>query len=281
MKQYIHLCEQIINTGQWVKNKRTDKNCLTVINTDFTYYPDKFPILTTRKINWKPAIAEMLGYMRGYNNAKSFRSLGTKTWDANANKNKAWLKNPNRQGTDDLGRIYGVQGRRWISADGKVYDQLKKVINDLTVGIDDRSEIVTFYNPAELDKGCLVPCMHTYNFSLLGDGLYLTAYQRSADVPLGLAYNMMQVYFLLAIVAQITGKNAKTAYHKIANAHVYEDQLPSIKQQIKREPLSPPLEFAINPDIKTLKDLETWVTVDDFRVEGYAYHPPIKYTFSV
>ena len=123
--------------------------------------------------------------------------------------------------------------------------------------------------------------MYSHHFSLLGDTLYLNSTQRSCDVPLGLNFNMVQVYFLLAIVAQITGKKAGTAYHKIVNAHIYEDQLALMRDvQLKREPLAMP-KLIINPDIKSLKDLETWVTMDDFSVQGYEHHPGIKYPFSV
>lgn len=129
--------------------------------------------------------------------------------------------------------------------------------------------------------GCLRPCMYSHHFSLLDDTLYLNSTQRSCDVPLGLNFNMVQVYFLLAIVAQITGKKAGKAYHKIVNAHIYEDQLALMRDvQLKREPLNMP-KLIINPDIKSLKDLETWVTMDDFNIEGYEHHPAIKYPFSV
>ncbi|AEH33961.1 Thymidylate synthase [Vibrio anguillarum 775] len=129
--------------------------------------------------------------------------------------------------------------------------------------------------------GCLRPCMYSHHFSLLGDTLYLNSTQRSCDVPLGLNFNMVQVYVFLAIMAQITGKKAGVAYHKIVNAHIYEDQLALMKDvQLKREPL-PMAKFHINPKIKTLEDLETWVTLDDFWIEGYQCHDAIQYPFSV
>ena len=129
--------------------------------------------------------------------------------------------------------------------------------------------------------GCLRPCMYSHHFSLLDDTLYLNSTQRSCDVPLGLNFNMVQVYFLLAIMAQITGKKPGKAYHKIVNAHIYEDQLALMKNvQLKREPYDSP-KLIINPDIKTLEDLETWVTVDDFELKDYQCHEPISYPFSV
>jgi thymidylate synthase len=123
--------------------------------------------------------------------------------------------------------------------------------------------------------------MHTHTFSLLEDTLYLTSYQRSCDVPLGLNFNQIQVFTLLALMAQITGNKPGLAFHKIVNAHIYEDQVELMRDvQLKREPYpSPKLE--INPDIKSLKDLETWVTLDDFSITGYQHHDAIKYPFSV
>ncbi|MDU0112961.1 thymidylate synthase [Psychrosphaera aquimarina] len=283
MKQYLELCQRIVDEGTWIENKRTGKRCLTVINAELNYDvgANEFPMITTRKSYWKAAIAELLGYIRGYDNAADFRSIGCNTWNANANENDVWLNNPHRKGEDDMGRVYGVQGRRWAKPDGGFVDQLKKLVVDLSNGIDDRGEILSFYNPGEFHMGCLRPCMHTHTFSLLGDTLYLTSYQRSCDVPLGLNFNQVQVFVLLALVAQITGNKAGKAYHKIVNAHIYEDQLELMRDvQLKRDPFPSP-KLIINPKIKSLEDLETWVTMDDFEVEGYECHPPIAYPFSV
>lgn len=283
MKQYLKLCQRIVDEGQWVENKRTGTRCLTVINADLEYdvANNQFPMITTRKSYYKAAIAELLGYLRGYDSAEQFREIGCKTWDANANDNQAWLNNPNRKGEDDMGRVYGVQGRGWQRPDGSTLDQLAKVINNLKNGIDDRGEIITFYNPGEFELGCLRPCMHTHTFSLLGDTLYLTSYQRSCDVPLGLNFNQIQCFVLLALVAQITGHKPGKAYHKIANAHIYENQLKLMRDvQLKREPFESPT-LTINPNIKSLEDIETWVTRDDFEVTGYQCHDAIQYPFSV
>lgn len=283
MKQYLDLCRRIIDEGHWIENKRTGKRCLTVINADLTYNvaDNEFPLVTTRKSYWKSAIAELIGYIRGYSNAADFRKLGTRTWDANANENIAWLNNPYRKGDDDMGRVYGVQGRSWQKPDGGSVDQLKKIADNLSSGIDDRGEILSFYNPGEFHMGCLRPCMHTHTFSLLGDELYLTSYQRSCDVPLGQNFNQVQVFTLLKLMAQITGNKPGQAYHKIVNAHIYEDQLELMRDvQLKREPYPSP-SLHINPDIKSLKDVETWVTLDDFDVTGYECHEPIAYPFSV
>lgn len=283
MKEYLDLGRRVVNNGEWVYNERTGKRCLTVINADLEYDLSQglFPVLTSKKLHWKPAIAEMLGYLRGYNSAAQFRAIGANTWNANANDNQAWLANQFRKGEDDMGRAYGVQGRAWRNPEGKHIDQLAKVYNDLKLGVDDRREIVTFWNPGETDRMCLAACMHTHTFSILGGKLYLTSYQRSDDLPLGHGFNQVQVAWLLAIMAQITGLPAAKAFHKIVNAHIYEDQLETfVNEQLPREPLPLP-QLKINPDIKTLEDLETWVTVDDFELVGYTHHPAIKFPFSV
>jgi len=283
MRQYLDLCRRIIEQGEWVANARTGKRCLTLINADLEYdvAANEFPLITTRQSNWKAAIAELLGYLRGCDNAADFRALGTKTWDANANENPDWLANPARKGEDDMGRVYGVQGRAWRKPDGGSVDQLRGIVEHLSAGIDDRGEILTFHNPGESHLGCLRPCMYSHTFSLLGDKLYLTSHQRSCDVPLGLNFNQVQVFTLLALMARITGKQPARAWHKIVNAHIYEDQLEPLRDlQLKRPPHPPP-RLRINPAIKTLEDLETWVTPDDFSVEGYRHHPHIAYPFSV
>jgi len=123
--------------------------------------------------------------------------------------------------------------------------------------------------------------MHTHTFSLINEELFLTSYQRSCDVPLGLNFNQIQVFTLLALIAQITEKKPGKAYHKIVNAHIYEDQVALMRDiQLKRKPYSPP-KLLINPEIKSLRDLETWVSLEDFTVEGYHHHDAINYPFSV
>ncbi|MBF0265926.1 MAG: thymidylate synthase [Gammaproteobacteria bacterium] len=283
MKQYLDLCKRIVDEGAWVNNKRTGKRCLTIINADLTYNVgnNEFPLVTTRKSFYKAAIAEMIGYLRGYDNAEDFRKIGTKTWDANANENIDWLNNPVRKGQDDCGFIYGKVARNFPKPDGGSIDLLHQIVDDLSKGIDNRGEILTFYHPGAFHLACLRPCMYSHHFSLLDGTLYLNSTQRSCDVPLGLNFNMVQVYVLLALMAQITANKPGQAYHKIVNAHIYEDQLDLMKDvQLKRKPLPAP-QLNINPDIKSLKDLETWVTMEDFEVTGYEHHEAIQYPFSV
>ncbi|KZN53299.1 thymidylate synthase [Pseudoalteromonas luteoviolacea] len=283
MSQYLDLCQRIVDEGKWVENKRTGKRCLTIINADLTYHVDKneFPLDTTRKSFWKAAIAELLGYLRGYDSAAQFREIGCNTWNANANENQDWLNNPNRKGEDDMGFVYGAVARNFPKPDGGSVDLIKQVINDLSKGIDNRGEIITFYHPGSFHLGCLRPCMFQHQFSILDGVLYLNSYQRSQDVPLGGNFNAIQVFTLLKLVAQITGLEAGKAFHKIVNAHIYEDQLELMRDvQLKRTPFESP-QLHINPEIKTFEDLETWVTLGDFEVTNYQHHEAIQYPFSV
>lgn len=284
MDQYIEVGKRILSEGQWVTNPRTGVRCLTIIDADFTFNvgANEFPLITTRKAFAKQAIMEMIGYLRGYDSAAQFRAIGVNTWNANANENLAWLDNPYRKGEDDMGRVYGVQGRQWTNSDGLMIDQLAKIYRNLKKDIDDRGEILTFWNPGEFSKGCLRPCMHTHQFSILGDTLYLNSFQRSNDFLLGQVFNMVQCYTLLALMAQITGLKPGIARQKIINLHIYEDQYNVLMEhkQFDREPFAPPT-LEINPNIRTLDDVLTWVSKDDFTVRGYEHHPAIAYPFTV
>lgn len=283
---YQKLMQTIIDKGVWVDNERTGKRCLTIINYDMEYDCSEgvLPLDTTRKSYWKAAVAEIIGYLRGYDNAEDFRKLGTPTWDMNAN-SEAWQSSMYCKGTDDMGKVYGAVARNWpvetpnINIAGSL-DTIRMVIDDLSNGIDNRGEIITFWNPGAFHLGCLRPCMHSHHFSILDGTLYLNSTQRSCDVPLGLNFNQVQCAALLMLVAQITGLKAGTVYHKIVNAHIYEDQLEGVYEQLERKPYhSPTLE--LHPSIRSLKDIEDWVNPDSFKVHNYQHHLPINYPFSV
>ena len=314
--QYLQLCQRLIDEGVWVKNKRTGKECLTVIGETFYYdcRNNAFPIVTTRKSFWKAAVAEVLGYLIGLDDAAEFARIGSPTWFANANENKSWLNNVHRKGENDIGRAYGVQGNSWrVAPTQKEYDllkeyfdnndkdkfyelhskletntlnQLEKVVKNLKDGVDDRGETITFWNPSEFDQACLRPCMHTHTFSILGDQLYLNSSQRSIDTPLGLNFNVLQVNFLLYLMAHMTGLKPAIAKHDLINCHIYEDQYDLMKDvQMKREPFGVPT-FHFKKEIKSLKELEIILQSPDFKIDdyfevrGYEHHAPIKYPFS-
>jgi len=278
MKEYLRVLENASNGTS--KINRTGINHIGYFGDMMTFdLSDGFPAVTTKKLAFKTVVAEMLGFLRGYDNAKDFRDLGCNVWNANANDNESWLNNNNRVCHDDLGRIYGVQARDWRSADGSV-DQLQKVVNDLSNGVDDRREIVTHWNPGELNEMALPPCHMFYQFGLDNGVLNMNMYQRSADVPLGIPFNIAGYAWLLSVIAKITGNKVGTFKHMLGDVHVYENQLELVKEQLKRAPLKLP-ELLINEDIKTLNDLETWVTPDDFSLKNYEHHEHIKYPFAV
>ena len=301
MKQYIDLMQRIIDRGEWVKNDRTNTRCLTVIGHQLTYDvgEGEFPLITTRKCFWKSAIAEMIGYIRGYNSAADFRELGTKTWDSNANENQAWLNNPCRIGNDDMGLVYGAVGNAWCV--NETHEQIlkrqikgdysqegllsfKDIVKRIQARKDDRGLIWSFWNPSLFDLGCLRPCMYEHQFSILGDKLYLNSTQRSCDVPLGLTFNMVQCYFLLYLVAKLTGLTPAIATHNIVNAHIYENQLNLAKEQVSRIPYSPPqfkLKDGIELTLDYVLDKNNGLTPNDFEVIGYEHHTAISYPFTV
>lgn len=282
-QQYLDGLSRIYNYGHDIPNARTGIVCRTVINVDLEYdaSTNKAPIVTTRKAPPKMAIAELLGYIRGVTSAAQMRELGTKSWDANANENSSWLKNPNRKGEDDLGLIYGAVAKNWPVHGNPVSttDLFHKVYNNLKNRIDDRGEIITFWHPGMFHLGCLRPCMYEHQFSLIGDDLYLNSTQRSSDWALGTVANMLQVWLLLRLMAQITGKNPKYAYHRNINSHLYGNQLEFVPEQLSRKMLAEPT-IDINPDIKTLEDLEK-ATLDDFKINYTEFHQLIKYPFAV
>ncbi|RMG34114.1 MAG: thymidylate synthase [Methanobacteriota archaeon] len=280
---YLALAQRIVDEGEWIENKRTGKRCKTVIGHRYVIdcSTDFAPVVTTRKMGIRTGTAEIIGYLRGVSNAREFDRIGTKSWYANANMTKAWLANPNRKGEDDCGRIYGVQGRDWRRPDGTSFDQLAKIVNDLSNGIDDRGEILMFYNPGEINLGCLRPCMYEHVFSLVGDKLYLHSTQRSYDWAIGGAVNTYQVWLLLKLMARITGKKPAVAVHTIINCHIYEDQFDDVLTQLERKnDVYPEPRVLIDERIQSLHDIDSWVTADHFRMEGYQSHPAIKYKFS-
>lgn len=281
-KQYSDLCQRIVDEGHWIENKRTGKSCKTVINADFEYdcTNNKIEIVTTRQSYSRMAIAEFTGYLRGLNSAADFRALGCTTWDGNANETPAWLANPYRKGQDDIGRAYGPQLRDWHGAEDSI-DQLMDVYNDLRQGIDNRGEILTFWNPGEHGLGALRPCMFLHMFSIVDGTLYLNSVQRSVDVPLGLNFNMVQVQWFLIAMAHICGLKPGKAFHKLINCHVYDDQYNTmIEQELPRQPIECDSRLIL-PEGLTMESLLTTVRPEDFKVDGYKYHPAIKYPMSV
>ena len=275
--QYLNLIKTIIEQN----NVRTGKNCYFYHGDmmKFDLSDGTFPLLTTKKMAYKSMVGELIGFIRGVDNAKDFRDLKCNFWNANANETVDWLNNPNRKGEDDLGRIYGVQARDWQQPNGDSVDQLKMAIDKLSQGIDDRRLIVSHRNPGEIALQALPPCHMFYQFGIRNGHLDLCMYQRSCDVPLGVPMNIASYALMLLLVARITNLKSEEFTHFLWNIHIYEDQYDDVFQQLERKPYDPP-KMIIDPNIKTLEDIETWVTPDHFKVVDYKYHEPIKYAFS-
>jgi thymidylate synthase len=278
--QYKTLGKNLLQKGVKIKNPRTGVNCITGRTAIFEYdlQKDFYPIITLRKSPYKMPIAELVGYWQGLTNANDFAKLGAKTWFANSNKNVSWLNNPNRKGENDMGYVYGAVGHNF----GGI-NQFKKVYDNLSNGIDDRGEIITYWKPDEFPKGCLRPCMHTFKFNLIGDILDVTINQRSCDVPLGLVANVQQAYMTLLLMARITGNKAGKVTHIIDNPHIYENQIDTFVELIERSALecSPSLE--IN-GIHSWNDIMSIKTIDDisehFVLSGYESQGPLEFEFT-
>lgn len=287
-KEYNRICSNILDSGTWKLNERTGINCLFYHGDmmKFDLSDGTFPLLTTKQIYTRQMVAELLGFIRGFDNAAMFRSTGCNFWNVNANESKHWLENKNRKGQDDLGRIYGVQARDWkyypiggVFGDVSTIDQLKNAVDKLSKGIDDRRLIVNHWNPGELDKMALPPCHLLYQFGIRDNYLDLSMIQRSCDAPLGVPMNIASYALLLVLIAQITNLKPGIFTHFMHNIHIYENQIIGIKEQLLRFPYDPPTVW-INPAIRTLEDLETWVHTEDVRFENYNHHPAIDFPFA-
>ena len=281
MKQYLDLLEKAM--GGVRKTNRTGVDHIGYTGDMMQFdLANGFPAVTTKRLAFKSVVGEMLSFLRGYDNVKDFNKLGCKVWDENAEKDY-WTSNPNCKGDGDLGRIYGKQAREWVGYGGFgssfLVDQLKMVYDDLLQGIDNRREIVIHWNPGELSLMALPPCHLLYQFGIQGDKLNLSMYQRSCDVPLGIPFNIAGYAWLLSVMAHITGHKVGTFTHFMHDIHIYENQIEFAQKQIVRAPMKLPT-LHINPSIKTLEDLETWVTPDDFSLLNYEHHPHIAYPFT-
>lgn len=276
MHNYLTLVEKCLYNGTWKEN-RTGIRTLGYIG-DYCRYDlsEGFPAVTTKKLAFKSVVGEMLGFLRGYDNAKKFRELGCQVWNANANENEEWVNNPWRQGEDDLGRIYGVQARDWHFE----HDQLKTVYEQLKTGEDNRRMIVSHWNPSDFHRMALPPCHVMYQFSIDDGKLHLSMYQRSCDLPLGVPFNVAGYSWLLSVMAHILKMPVGCFHHFMADIHIYENQVELAKEQITRVPFDLP-KLEIHENVQSFEDLETWVTPREFKLVDYEHHPHISYLFAV
>lgn len=280
-QQYLAILMNCYINGTNIVNERTGSICRTILNQRIQFDGNEFPLLTTRKMYWKQAIGEMVGYIRGYTRTAQFHRLGVHTWDANA-QNPAWLEQKLRneqQGAldiGDLGVIYGSSAK----LTGYPYD---KLIEDIKDKPNDRGHIWNFWNQEYFHIGCLRPCMYSHQFNVLDGTLHLTSTQRSCDWVLGGAFNLVQCWFLLNITAKLTGLKVGTVTWNIANVHIYENQLPFVPEQISRQPKQvPSLKIKDSLDFDVLNEYLNKDNFDEyFELQNYDSHPAIKYPFTV
>lgn len=280
--RYHEIGNQIINDGVWVVDHRTGVKCKKIAGVSIEIDAGdgaQFPVITTRKSPIKMPLGELIGYWIGLDNAADFERYGAKTWYANANNNTSWLNNPNRKGEHDCGRIYGVIGRSFRGWDGTEIDQLQNIYDSLLDRNADRGLIMTFWNPAEFKYGCLRPCMHTYNYILLGEELSLELTSRSMDLPLGGVANIQQAYWALKMMAHMTGLKPKKVRINIADVHVYENQYDLFCEQMTRKILPAPGRVYLKNMPNSLSELKEFHP-SDVVIEDYIYQPAINYPFT-
>lgn len=300
MKQYLDTVRDVLANGVRQVN-RTGVNTLFVAGVSMKFdLRAGFPLVTSRQIYSRPLVGEFVGFLRGCTSADDFRALGCNFWDANANKDgvrpNPWLRNPYRKGVDDLGRIYGAQWRDWKCADGSSIDQLSAAITDLCSPTPSRRVIINGWRPDELDQMALPPCHVLYHFipDTTNNLLHLCMYQRSADMCLGVPFNIASCALFLELMARICHYKAATFTHFIGDAHVYETHLDGLYEQLERTPrslpdlyLGVPALYEFNPRKTESKPLisigELLRAVDpaSFTISGYTPHAPIPFEMVV
>jgi thymidylate synthase len=218
-----------------------------------------FPVVTTKKLHLRSIIHELLWFVAGDTNVKYLRDNKVTIWDE-------WA-----DAEGNLGPVYGAQWRAWKTADGRSVDQLKNVIEQIKKNPDSRRHLVIAFNPGEVDKMALPPCHAFFQFYVANGTLSLQMYQRSADVFLGVPFNIASYSLLLLMVAQECGLKPGEFIHTLGDAHLYLNHLEQARLQLTREPRPLP-KMILNPDIKSVFDFK----YEDFKLEGYAPHPAIK-----
>jgi thymidylate synthase len=264
MRQYLDLMQHILETGLQ-KGDRTGTGTISVFGYQMRLdLQEGFPLLTTKKLHLKSIIYELLWFLRGDTNVRYLQDYGVKIWNEWADEN------------GELGPVYGAQWRTWRTADGRTIDQIAAVIEQIRKNPDSRRHIVSAWNVGELDKMALTPCHALFQF-YVGDGkLSCQLYQRSADVFLGVPFNIASYALLTMMVAQVCGLKAGEFVHTFGDAHLYLNHLDQARLQLMRQPFPLPQVF-INPAVKSIFDFE----YDDFELVNYQAHPHIKGEISV
>jgi thymidylate synthase len=259
MRQYLDFAQHILSNGQ-VKSDRTGTGTTSVFGYQMRFdLQQGFPILTTKKLHLKSIIHELLWFIAGDTNIKYLQDNGVKIWDEWADEN------------GDLGPVYGHQWRSWPDQNNGSIDQIKQVINQLKTNPDSRRHVISAWNVAEVENMALPPCHCLFQFYVADNKLSCQLYQRSADVFLGVPFNIASYALLTMMMAQVCGFEPGDFVHTFGDAHIYSNHVEQINEQILREPYQLP-QLKINPEIKNLFEF----TYDDFQLIDYKAHPHIK-----
>lgn len=264
MKQYLDLINRVLAEGV-DKGDRTGTGTRSVFGHQMRFNLEEgFPLLTTKKLHLKSIIYELLWFLKGDTNAGYLQEHGVRIWNEWADAN------------GDLGPIYGKQWRSWPDYNGGTIDQISEVINTIKNNPDSRRIIVNAWNVAQIDEMALPPCHCFFQFYVAGGRLSLQLYQRSADIFLGVPFNIASYALLLMMVAQVTGLRAGDFVHTLGDAHIYSNHFEQARLQLTREPRRLP-RMTINPEVKDIFDFK----YEDFSLEDYDPHPHIKASVAV
>lgn len=259
MKQYHDLLKRVLEEGVH-KSDRTGTGTISVFGHQSRYnLVEGFPVLTTKKLHLKSIIYELLWFLNGDTNAKYLQENGVRIWNEWADEN------------GDLGHIYGYQWRSWPDYNGGHIDQISNVVDTIMNNPDSRRIIVSAWNVADLPNMNLPPCHAFFQFYVADGKLSLQLYQRSADIFLGVPFNIASYALLLKMMAQVTGLEAGDFVHTLGDAHIYTNHLEQVKLQLSRD-FRPLPQMIINPEVKSIFDFK----YEDFQLEGYDPHPHIK-----
>jgi thymidylate synthase len=273
MKQYLNALKYILENGV-DRRDRTGTGTKAIFGMQMRFnMKDGFPAVTTKKLAFNSMKAELLWFIKGSSDVKELQKLGCHIWDANA---EADYWKPKAQFPGDLGRIYGVQWRKWKTPDGKEIDQLTDAIKQIKENPTSRRIIVSAWNPGELDKMALPPCHAFFQFFVLDKKLSLQMYQRSCDMFLGVPFNIASYSLLLHMTAQVTDLEPYEFIHTLGDAHIYYNHFSQVKEQLKRQPLALST-LKLNPNIKNINDFK----MEDIELVNYQHHPPIKAPMAV
>ncbi len=259
MRQYLDLMAHVRETGVR-KMDRTGTGTLSVFGHQMRFdLSDGFPLVTTKKLHLKSIIHELIWFLRGETNTAYLKANGVSIWDEWADEN------------GDLGPVYGKQWRSWPTADGQAVDQISQLMELIRTDPDSRRLIVSAWNPAEIPEMALAPCHCLFQFHVADGKLSCQLYQRSADIFLGVPFNIASYALLTLMIAQVSGLKPGDLVHTLGDAHLYLNHLDQADEQLAREPRALP-QMIIRSGVPTIFDFK----YEDFRLEGYEPHPHIK-----